>query len=458
MVFTVTSVVVGSMYLGISLVLCYAAFRNKNLPNKHMHWLFGFSLFFAGISRLIDPFDDGRSPLYILTLTLAATAAVPTMYMTLKSLPEMLSARPLQELIQANARFRLLVESVRDYAIFLLDPNGNIVSWNRGAEHLKGYKSNEILGQHFSVFYTEEDKARNHPREELEVAKSEGRYSEEGWRIKRDGTRFWALVTITAIRADDGRLEGFAKVTRDLSERKFAEDEAKKLNQLLHMRMMALEAFNHSVCHDLNAPVRSIDGFSQVLIEDYTEKVDEPMLNYLIRIRMACDRMKNLVRDLLRLSQVSHEDIKAGRVNFSMTDMVYEIAGQEKLYDGQEKHKVEVQSGMRANGDPGLVRLLIQNLISNAFKFTGKRAEPTIRIGLNEGGEFYVCDNGIGFPQNKADMLFRPFSRLQGASEFPGTGIGLTICKRVIDIHDGTIRGEGKPGEGACFYFTLGKG
>jgi PAS domain S-box-containing protein len=418
--------------------------------------LFGSLLFFGGASRVADSFQD-ENIYYIGMLFLAGLMALPTLVVTWLSLPEMLSARPIADLLAANLRFKLLVDHVKDYAIFLLDPQGNISSWNLGAERLTGYVSHEIIGRHFSNFYSEEDRARKHPQEELDLAKKDGRYSEEGWRIRKDGSKFWANTTLTSVYSSDGQLLGFAKVTRDLSAKKEAEEEMKKLNSLLRMRMQALEAFNNSVCHDLNAPVRAMEGFAKAVLEDFSKKLeDEPVLkDYLIRIQKATVRMKNLVRDLMRLAQVSHEDLKATREWFSLTDMALDIVKEEQAYPEHMKHKVVIQPYLMVYGDQALIRLLLHNLLANAFKFSSKKDNPIITVG-KANGEFYVRDNGIGFDQQKADLLFRPFSRLHSAADFPGTGIGLTICKRITDIHDGSIRAEGRVDEGATFFFTLG--
>lgn len=456
MISVVVSVTVGVAFLSVASILAYAAIRNTKIPGRVSYWVFALTLAFSGMARMMDPFDGQDARLHTIVLTIAAACSVVTLVLTANNLPNMLAARSPEELADANRKFRLMAESVQDYAIFLMDLHGNISSWNIGAERIKGFAAAEILGKHFSTFYTQADRDRNHPEWEIEQVKRDGRYAEEGWRVRKNGTLFWASVTITALRAPDGKLEGFAKVTRDLTEKKRYEDELCRLNELLHMRMTAVEAFNNSVCHDLHAPLRAMEGFAKALVEDLSGQTDPTILDYLQRIRIACERMRNLVRDLLRLSHVNHEELRANRVRFSMSDMMWEVVQQERSYDNHLKHEVEIQSGMEANGDPTLVRLLVENLVANAFKFSGKHSQPVIRMGKIDG-EFFVCDNGIGFDQQMEDRLFQPFSRLHSAAEYPGTGIGLTICKRVTDIHGGNIRGKGKPGEGACFYFTLGE-
>lgn len=174
---------------------------------------------------------------------------------------------------RSEQRFHLLVDSVIDYAIFMLDPNGVVMSWNRGARRIKGYSADEIIGKHFSVFYTPEDLARDHPAEELEVAKREGRFEEEGWRVRKDGTRFWANVVITALRDEDGTLTGFAKVTRDMTERREGEERLKEMNR-------QLESFAYAVSHDLRAPLRNMAFTSGLLLADHVRDLDHEGTNW----------------------------------------------------------------------------------------------------------------------------------------------------------------------------------
>ncbi len=201
-----------------------------------------------------------------------------------------ITARKLAEekMLLSEERFRLIVQSVKDYAILMLDPEGRIVSWNEGAQRIKGYTADEIIGQHFSRFYTPADLEADRPASELKTARKDGRCEIEGWRVRKDGSLFWADVIITTMYGPKGELRGFSKVTRDITERKQAEETARAFIQSerrhatqLEVVNKELEAFSYSVSHDLRAPLRSIDGFSSALMEDYADKLDEQAVSYL---------------------------------------------------------------------------------------------------------------------------------------------------------------------------------
>ena len=221
------------------------------------------------------------------------------------------------ELRQSEERFRLMVSAVKDYAILMLDPGGYVVSWNSGAERIKGYRADEIIGQHFSRFYLPDDVAAGKPRKILEIAAREGRAEDEGWRQRKDGTSFWADAVVTAVRDEKGRLRGFGKVTRDLTERRRAEEELRLRNSQLEAANKELESFSYSVSHDLRAPLRAIDGFSLAILEDYETTLDEEGKNHLERIRAAVSRMGRLIDDMLNLARIARSEMVHDRLNLS---------------------------------------------------------------------------------------------------------------------------------------------
>jgi signal transduction histidine kinase len=235
--------------------------------------------------------------------------------------------------------------------------------------------------------------------------------------------------------------------------REVAEARAELVGEL-ERKNRELEAFSYSVSHDLRAPLRAIDGFSQALLEDCADKLDAVGRQHLNRVRLAAQRMGELIDDMLQLSRVSRAEIHPRPLNLS--ELAREIAA--GLNAGDRKVEVRIADGLYAEGDRGLIRIVLENLLGNAWKFTGRQAAPRVEVGVtaNENGRaFYVRDNGAGFDMAAAAKLFQPFRRLHTEAEFPGTGIGLATIHRVVDRHGGRVWAEGKVGEGATFFFTL---
>ena len=229
------------------------------------------------------------------------------------------------------------------------------------------------------------------------------------------------------------------------------------IERALHDTNRELESFSYSVSHDLRAPLRSIDGFSQALVEDAGPALDAESRGHLDRIRAATQRMGRLIDDLLALSKVTRAEMKTERVD--LTEIATQIAGDLARQAPDRRVHLTIAPGLTATGDPQLVRLALQNLIENAWKFTGRREQATIEVGATRDEDgfqaFYVRDNGAGYDPAFAQKLFGPFQRLHPASEFPGTGIGLATVQRIVHRHGGHVWAEGKINEGASFYFTL---
>jgi PAS domain S-box-containing protein len=351
----------------------------------------------------------------------------------------------------------LLVESVHDYAIFLVDPRGHIVTWNPGAEKLKGYTAEEAIGSHFSRFYTDEDRATGHPGAELEVAARTGRYEEEGWRVRKDGSHFWANVVITAVRGPDGDLRGFAKVTRDLTARRAAEAELRKANERLARTNRELDRFAAVAAHDLQEPLRTIAGFAQILEERHAAQLDERGQTYLGYVSAAVARMQHLVDDLLGYAKAAEDAPATTTVDLVGSAEVVVAELQAAIGERGAEVVLEVSDGAAVRAHPRDVESVLRNLVSNAVKFADP-AQPRVVVRstpVHADIRVDVIDNGIGVDSAERPRLFRPFQRLHSASDYPGTGLGLAIAQRVVERSGGAIGVDSVAGEGSRFWFTL---
>ena len=375
-----------------------------------------------------------------------------------------------ESLRQSEERLRGLVEQVRDYGIFMLDEKGRIVSWNEGARRIKGYSEEEILGKYFSIFYPEEDILSGKPAHELKVARKEGKYEEEGWRLRKGGERFWAHVVITAVYKSDGTHIGFSKVTRDLTERKKAEQqlrdsfeqykslasELQLANRELQLANEELEQFTSIASHDLQEPLRTIKSFLLV-IEKKIESGDyENIDTYISKAVNGTNRMRELILNLLQYTQLGKKQVQMGDVNVG--ELVHQALQNLKSFAESSRAQIEFDCQVDTiQGDRIQLVQLMQNLLSNAIKFTDKE-KPLVSIScVPENGhvKFAVSDNGIGISPEDQHKVFEIFRRLNTEKEYPGTGIGLAICKKIVDKHNGRIWPESTSGKGTTFYFTL---
>jgi len=555
---------------------------------EHSHplvfWLLGLLLLAFGALHIIKLWGLFQPLYWIMGSIEACTAAIallaaiafyPLVPRTLKLKGAADYDKVNKQLHDSEKHLEVLLSGIKDYAIFMLDPLGTVVTWNEGAQRIKGYKAEEIIGKNFSCFFRPEDRENGRPTWELNMAREMGRYEEEGLRVRKDGSQFWADIIITSLYNQSGQLTGFAKVTRDITEKKEAiqvlEEQAalfdlfndaiivrdldgtirywnggaqkmygytekecinQKTHELLktefpttlaeleedvlakghwngeltHYRkdggritvesrqalktdpqdhsvsiveintditarkeaeqkqsMLAemervnieLERFAAVASHDLQEPLRAIAGCLQILEKTYKGRLDS---NADELIQFAIDgaqRMRNLINDLLSLSRVDREEM-----TFSTTDVpeVIERVKTDLATAIKESNATITYNKLPAlSANKTLLTQLFQNLISNAIKFRGDRP-PQIHIDASrQNGQwlFSVSDNGIGFEQTYADRIFQPFKRLHSKDKYPGTGIGLPICKRIIERHGGKIWAESHPGKGTVFNFTI---
>jgi PAS domain S-box-containing protein len=375
-----------------------------------------------------------------------------------------------ESLKQSEERYRSLVEQVIDYGIFMLDIKGRIISWNEGAKRIQGYSSEEITGKYFTIFYPEEDIIKDKPTYELKIARAQGKYEEEGWRVRKNGTQFWASVVITAIYNNQGSLIGFSKVTRDLTEKIEAEkalresyeryralaSELRQTNSELSYANEELEQFTSIVSHDLQEPVRTIKSFLQLIDLKLDNGQYDQLKIYIGKSIKAANRMRELIYNLLQYTQLGKTDIAEEKIN--VQDLMNEALQNLKQSIESSGAQIKIDSELdTVYGDRIQLVQLIQNLVSNALKFTNSE-NPMVKISCweeNGHARFAVSDNGIGIAETDLDKVFEIFRRLGTQKEYPGTGIGLAICKKIVDRHRGRIWPESELGKGTTFYFTL---
>ncbi|WP_347986551.1 PAS domain S-box protein [Methylomonas sp. AM2-LC] len=372
-----------------------------------------------------------------------------------------------EQLRWAEESFRLMVESVTDYAIVMLDPQGQVVSWNSGAQRIKGYQADEIIGQHFSLFYPAEDIECAHPQRDLDIVIDKGRFEDEGWRLRKDGTLFWANVVITAIKDHCGRLRGFAKLTRDLTERKH-------LDQMLHDKNVELERartqaekanqaksnFLSSMSHELRTPLNAILGFAQ-LIETGSPPPSDIQKKNVEQILKAGWYLLDLINEILDLALIESGKLSLSLEPVSLAEVMHEC--QVMIEPQAQKRGIAVTFPKCAvpyfvKADRTRVKQILINLLSNAIKYNKENGAVSVDciVSAPEVVRIYVKDTGEGLIAEKITQLFQPFNRLgQETSNEEGTGIGLVVSKRLAEWMGGNIGVESKVGEGSMFWIEL---
>ncbi len=348
----------------------------------------------------------------------------------------------LEQLRRSEERFRLLVETVQDYAIFMLDPDGRIVSWNAGAQRSKGYSAEEIIGRHFRVFYPEEQQTRRHPEHELEIALRDGRYEEEGWRVRKDGTTFWANVVITAVLDESGRHVGFAKVTRDSTERR-------RLQEKLQQAADDQAKFLAVTAHELRTPIGVLGGAAQTLAQHWPELDESERADLLSALEAGTSRLRRLLDDLLTASRLQASSLDVGRDPVRVADAVKDaLATTARTWPGAAV-TVDVQPDLLVYGDRDRLAQMLDNLIANALR----HGEQPVRLSAAAEGDqvlIRVRDSGNGVPVHMQGRLFERFAT--GLSK-GGTGLGLFIVRELARAQGGDARYESPgPGEPAGVF------
>ena len=356
--------------------------------------------------------------------------------------------------------FRLMVESVTDAAIVMLDSEGRVVSWNTGAQRIKGYSADEIVGQHFSRFYPPADIARGTPQRDLDAAAAEGRYEVEGWRVRKDGSVFWANVVFTAIRDAAGNARGFAKLTRDLTERRLVEQTLTLAKGAAEKANLAKSEFLSSMSHELRSPLNAILGFAQLMESDATPATASQKAS-IDEILRAGWYLLELINEILDLAQ-----IESGKLSLSPEPMSLEevmVDCQAMIEPQALQHHIHMTFPQFdvpcfVAADRTRLKQVLINLLSNATKYN--KAGGTVVVDLSGSTpkriRINVRDTGAGLPAEKLAQLFQPFNRLgqeHGAEQ--GTGIGLVTSKRLVELMGGVLGVESSVGSGSVFWCEL---
>jgi hypothetical protein len=370
-----------------------------------------------------------------------------------------------QRIAESEQQLRLIVNSVRDYGIFMLDPTGRVMTWNEGAEAISGYAAAEIIGQHFSVFYPPEDIAASKPDWELEIVAREGRFEDEGWRIRKDGTRFWSNVVITALHNEGGALVGFAKVTRDLTDRKAAEVreiDAARRAAVSDEANRTKSTFLAAMSHELRTPLNAIGGYADLLLMGVGGSVSVQHRDYLQRIRASQQHLLSIINDILNFSRIEGGQLAytIGPVSLcavmdTVAPMIEPQAVMKQIELGRWRGADAVALADRAKAEQ-----ILLNLLSNAVKFTPAGGRVDLMCAAqNDHVILSVSDTGVGIAAEHIGSIFQPFVQVGRSLTSPheGTGLGLAISSDLADAMGGKLSVESKLGVGSTFTLTLPK-
>jgi PAS domain S-box-containing protein len=392
----------------------------------------------------------------------------------LKVTRDLTEARQAAEVLrQSEERSRLLLESVTDYAIFMLDTDGTVATWNLGAERIKGYPAAEVIGKHFSIFYLPADILEGKPARELEIARTVGRYEDEGWRVRKNGAPFWASLVITAVHDATGTLRGYAKVTRDLTERRKTEQQlraaelqaAREREQTTHAQqaLRQRDEFISIAAHELRTPLTTLQLKLQGMVKVVERELgtDTPATAKIATrlgdaVRQA-DRFGDLVERLLDISRVVGGTMEIQPESLDLGALAREVvdAMREQAEQARSQVRIAIDGEVDGRWDRRRLEQVLTNLIANAIKYgAGQPVEVTVEA-VPSCVRVVVTDRGIGISEDDLERIFGRFERAVPLRHYGGMGLGLYITRHIVEAHGGTIRAESELGKGSRFTVEL---
>jgi PAS domain S-box-containing protein len=348
-----------------------------------------------------------------------------------------------------NDRYRIQVRELTRYAMFMLDANGILLTWNEGVGLILGYAEEEWVGQHASIIFTPTDKSREICTAEMKIAAETGSSADVRWHVRKDGSLLFGNGCMTALYGSNGALLGFSKIFSD-------ETQSKELQDKLTESNAALEQFAYIASHDLQEPLRTVSTFAELLARRYGPQLDGDGNNFLDLISNGAKRMTTLVRDLLTYARVRTEIDRPS--SYSLDQDVETAISQLKGAIEESGAAVTHDPLPEVRADQGQMVRLFQNLIGNAVKYRRRDARCVVHVSSEQLGSEWIIrvrDNGIGFDPKYANDIFMPFRRLHTRDEYEGTGVGLAICRRIVENHGGRIWADSVAGQGTTFSFTV---
>jgi PAS domain S-box-containing protein len=382
-----------------------------------------------------------------------------------------MNPRDAQEITDTKNKYQLLVDSVQDYAIFLLDSSGYVETWNIGAENMNGYTPGEVIGQHISMFYTPNDISEGKPEKELLQTAQELHIETEDWRVKKDDSRFWAVTTTTALYSENGSLIGFAKITKDITDKKRSKNALIAANRLLKHQHVELEALNNVkdefvslASHQLRTPATGIKQFLGLLLEGYAGPLTEQQMAYIQKAYDSNERQIDLVNSLLRTAQIDAGKVILDKSFVTLRTIIDEVVENMREVFTARRQNVEVHEAQPLSNiyiDSSRVRMMLENLIDNASKYTDNDGRIVITLSETKAYvDISIQDTGVGMAEKDLKRIFDKFNRIPNrlSDNVGGTGLGLYWAKKIVELHKGIIKVRSQEGEGTEFLIRLPKG